>query len=154
MSIGEFKRYHGAALTSLIDGCRDAIALRRVWPENNALYELNNQAALYLKYSSARLSPWVFSFGVEHLLDLVKAEIEYRDVFLVLICGFECLAVLDAKDRNSVIDLQATQAQRIRVATGTNRKMTVTGTVGKTRNKLARTESFQKVYAQIGLTPA
>ena len=158
MAIDEFKRYHGFALAELLDNRflnddRSAInfPIARLKSSVNYVYVIDDDCALYFKYSRASRSPWQFSFTESHIQEinrLVSFE-EVRNFFLVLICGFEAIAVLNYGELFQVIDLENSIPQSIRVTTYHNRSLRISGTKAKLNRTLSKTKPFEKVYEDL-----
>jgi hypothetical protein len=91
----EYQFYHGAFLHELIitAGCELRIALRDFHGRPDA-YVVNGEVGVLIKHSSARLTPWLFTFTKEHLAELRSLRAETRVCFVVLVCdedGFVCV---------------------------------------------------------------
>ena len=147
--IEEFKFYHGVVLTGLVDNFEGKIGLQRLVSENNAMYLINDQIGLYIKHSSARLSPWRFSFQNENVIDIYSLMLSQKNCFLSLVCGRDCVAVLDQEEIHELLDYDETKPQWISVGTTHNRSLTVEGSKGKLRRKLLKSKPYDRIYKLI-----
>lgn len=138
--ISEFKSFHGQAFAELIDESRVPITLHRPSPDKNSVYVLNGRIGLYLKHSAARLQPWRFTFHKEHVADLSKLTAKFSDTFLILVCGREALAVLDADDISEVLPLAKPQGSWVSVGSKHNRMLRVEGSIGELSRKLRKSD--------------
>src|SRR5690606_2955010 len=69
--IPEYKLYHGAVLADIVDRCDGAVAIRECIDAGRLLnYVLDDRIGLQIKYSTARLGPWSFSFSSRHVAQL------------------------------------------------------------------------------------
>lgn len=93
--IPDYKFYHGAFLADIVDRCDGSVTIREcVDPGRLLNYVLDDRIGLQIKYSTARLGPWSFSFPVAHIAQLQDLLAEYPQSFVVLVCsmdGFACL---------------------------------------------------------------
>lgn len=51
-----------------------------------------------MKYSTARMAPWSFSFSLDHRRIFSGLIHAYQAAFVFLVCHDNCLVVLDAND--------------------------------------------------------
>lgn len=91
----EYQFYHGALLHEIIitAGCQIRIALHDFHGRPDA-YVINGQIGLLIKHSTARLTPWIFTFAKEHLEELHALRAETQVCFIGLVCdedGFVCI---------------------------------------------------------------
>jgi hypothetical protein len=69
--IPEYKFYHGAVLADLIDRSNRPIQIDELDEPGRLLnYALNGDIGIQIKYSSARLGPWSFTFSPSNIEDL------------------------------------------------------------------------------------
>jgi hypothetical protein len=150
--INEFKIYHGSALAELLDDADTAISIRRLDLQNNAIYILNDRVALYVKHSTARISPWRFSFTLEHVQDLVKLMTDHEDTYLVLVCGKDSIGVANPKQIGKLLNLKNPTPSWVSVQTGHNTGLTVEGSNGALREKLKKSRPFHEVKGKLATT--
>ncbi len=147
--IEEFKFYHGVVLAGLVDNFEDKISFQRLVYKNNAMYLINDNIGLYIKHSSARLSPWRFSFQQEHVIDIYALMLSQKNCFLALACGRDCVAVLDQEEIHQLLDHEQIKPQWISVRTTRNRSLTVEGSQGSLKRKILKSKPFDRIYSLI-----
>ncbi len=150
--INEFKIYHGSALAELLDDGDAAITIKRLSLQNNAIYILNDRVALYVKHSTARITPWRFSFTIEHVQDLVNLMRDYLDTYLVLVCGKDSIGVANPKQIGKLLNLKTPTPSWVSVQTGHNLGLTIEGSNGSLREKLKKSKPFHEVKAKLAST--
>ena len=97
--IPEYVFYHGALLHELINraGGEVRIVPRDFYGRPDG-YVINGKVGLLIKHSTARLTPWTFTFAKEHVSELLSLRHETRVCFVALICGedgFVCIRDAD-----------------------------------------------------------
>jgi hypothetical protein len=147
--IEDFKFYHGVVLTELVDNFDRDITFRRLVNENNAMYLINESVGLYIKHSTARLSPWRFTFKHENVIDIYALMLSQKNCFLVLVCGKDCVAVLDQEEIYQLLDNDQTKAQWISVSTTHNRSLSIEGSQRKLKGKLLKSKPYSRIYELI-----
>jgi hypothetical protein len=143
--INEFKAYHGSAFAEIIDDSTVPITLFRPDLSNNAIYVLNESIGLYVKHSVKRISPWRFTFHKEHVEELRKLLSDFDLVFLVLICGRDSIAVIDAEEIGSLLPISKPESSWVSVQTAHNTMLTVEGSVGNLKQKIRKSRPFSRV---------
>lgn len=93
--ISETDRYHGLALRRIIVDARSPITVGKC----DALgrlnsYSINGVAAVHIKHSSKRLTPWNFSFTISHLRELADLSQQYAMVWILCVCGPDGLVAI------------------------------------------------------------
>lgn len=97
--IRDYKLYHGAVLADLVDRFDGAVSFRELIDPGRLLnYVVNDVVGLQIKYSTARLRPWGFSFPEEHIQQLRELQKVYVSTFAVLVCHTDGFAAIDAAD--------------------------------------------------------
>lgn len=147
--IAEFKSYHGSALADLVDEAPFPITVSRPDLSNNSIYCVNENYALYVKHSAAKLTPWSFTFTRKHMIDLKEITEDYVESFLVLVCGRNCIAVLDAAEINELLDLKIPRVSWISVYTNHNTSLRIEGADGNLSHKVKKSKPFRRVLETI-----
>jgi hypothetical protein len=95
--IPEYKLYHGAVLSELVDRCGSAVSIRAYQDSGRLLnYVLSDAVGIQVKHATQRLHPWQFTFPKTHLEMLASLKRRLKSVFIVLVChtdGMVCLHV-------------------------------------------------------------
>lgn len=91
----DYQFYHGAVLHEIIitAGREIRIMLRDFHGRPDA-YVIEGRVGLLIKHSSARLTPWSFTFAKEHIEELHALRGETKVCFIALVChedGFVCI---------------------------------------------------------------
>lgn len=69
--IPEYRLFHGAAICALIDQSPFELAISHLGADGRlGFYILNRRVGLYVKHSTARLTPWQFSFSGQNIEQL------------------------------------------------------------------------------------
>ena len=91
--IPDYKLYHGAVLADIVDRCDGSVAIRECVDQGRLLnYVLDDRIGLQIKYSTARLGPWSFSFPAAHVAQLRDLLAVYPQNFVVLVCSMDGFA--------------------------------------------------------------
>jgi hypothetical protein len=144
--INEFKSYHGSVFAELIDESTIPIKLFRPDLGNNSFYILNDHVALYVKHSTKRLTPWRFTFHTNHVEDMKTLFSKHEHVFLVLVCGRDCIAVVERSEIERVLPIDSPSLAWVSVQTSHNTSLTVEGSNGSLKRKLRKSKPFWRVY--------
>lgn len=86
--IGEKLRYHGVALARLVAEAGQEVTIQALKDRSHCAYAVND-LAIFVKYSTSRLSPWRFAFSDDQRAELEEMAGEYPAVWIVLVCGHE-----------------------------------------------------------------
>lgn len=96
--IPEYKLYHGAVLADIVDRCDGSVSIRECIDPGRLLnYVLDERIGVQIKYSTARLRPWAFSFPSNHIGQLRRLHESFSQTFVVLICSVDGLATIPGK---------------------------------------------------------
>lgn len=109
-------------------------------------YLLDGRAALSLKYSSARMSPWTFSFSDQHQAEIGALADKLAPVFIGLICGTDGIACLSHAEYKRLLDDDFRPMEWIKVVRRAREKYTLTGSDSTSSLKIADNEFPEKVY--------
>lgn len=96
--IGERQSYHGAVLSRLIEEAGRGVVVERVRSRSSHVYQVDNSAYLFVKYSTNRLSPWIFSFSDEDCAELIELISHKLFICVVMVCGKEGVVAIDFKE--------------------------------------------------------
>lgn len=95
--IPDYKLYHGAVLADIVDKFDGAVSFREsVAPGRLLNYVINDVIGLQIKYSTARLRPWCFSYPLEHIEQLGDLLKVYPRTFAVLVCHMDGFVAISA----------------------------------------------------------
>lgn len=147
--VREFEFYHGAALARLIHGRKDISIKQYSATTSNASYVINNQFGLYLKHSTSRLSPWIFTFKQEHQDEIQEMKTAFNDVFVVLICGRDGMACLSYDELKLALDDDHEAVEWLKAARRTREKYAISGSDGKLKTKIGDNEFPSKITTRL-----
>jgi len=145
--IRQVEYYHGVALARLIRTDSAAAIAIRTHPASRSTYVLDERVALYVKYSTNRLSPWPFGFNVQHQSEIAELRAEFEHVFVALVCGLDGIACLDGAEYQRVLDDDPQAGEWIKVARAARQKYRITGSDDRTVYRVGNNEYPGKVYA-------
>lgn len=140
--IRELERYHGAVLARLIRGSGSRGIECCLHPRYRSAYVINHCVALYVKYSTSRLTPWTFGFKEEHRREIAKLSDEFPEVFICLACGVDGIACLGSREYG-LLDADGS----IRVGRGSRQKYAVSGGNQTGVLRIANNEFPAKIHA-------
>jgi hypothetical protein len=147
--VREFEFYHGAALARLIHGHTNINIEQYSAVTSNASYIVNERIGLYLKHSTNRLSPWVFTFKREHQQEVEEMKKELADVFVVLICGKDGMACLSYSELKLALNDEHGAAEWLKVARRIREKYAISGSDGKLKTKIGENEFPAKIISRL-----
>jgi hypothetical protein len=119
--IPDYKLYHGAVLADIVDRFEGAVAIaERVDAGRLLNYVLNDRIGIQIKYATAKLRPWLFSFPSTHIEQIHELMSDYPVSFVVLVCrtdGVACIPSTEAvrllsRDTNGVSWLRLDRRKR------------------------------------------
>ena len=144
--IDDFEKYHSIALYSLIQKNDFDINLKKLDFSKSA-YLINGKTGLYVKHSSARLSPWNFGFrGMDYL---VLSEIQNisKCNYVALVCGFMGVAVLSFEELNKLTSLFDDPERNCRITVRTKRggSWDIDGNDGELKRMKHKTDPWRDV---------
>ncbi len=142
--IREIERYHGAVLARLIRGSGSHVTECSLHPRYRSAYVLNHCIAIYVKYSTSRLTPWTFGFKEEHRREITRLSEEFVEVFICLMCGMDGIACLSAQE---YVRLEV--GGSIRVGRGPRQKYTISSNNQSGVLRIANNGFPAKVHAAI-----
>lgn len=147
--IRQVERYHGVALARLVRAESPVMVGTRVHEDYRSVYTVNSRVALYVKYSTSRLSPWMFGFKVEHQKEIAELRDEFADIFVTLVCGEDGIACLSGSEYRQVLNDDPQNGEWIKVSRRPREKYGISGSDGRTVCKIGDNEYPAKVYAAI-----
>ncbi|HEY6094790.1 MAG TPA: hypothetical protein VIU93_07535 [Gallionellaceae bacterium] len=145
MKIQEQDRFHGAALTQIVEH-ESFKALNRASPKYGH-YLVNTDRHVFAKYSKATRSPWSFTFQPNDLKS-IQAEISAGNtVFLCLVCGTTTVCALTEEEFSKLIDLAFPSAQWVRVEVPSGGSCHLSGSLGSLKRTVPHNSFPEKVFA-------
>lgn len=126
--------FYGSALVRLIHDSRTyGVKLCR----GNNCYLINEKSYIYMKHSSKRISPWVFTFMPEHMVEIASLCNQNKNSFVVLICNDDGVCCLSYDELAQVVFFgNIGQSKFVRVSRSPREKYAVSGSDGKLKHKI------------------
>jgi hypothetical protein len=138
--IREYEYFHGAVFTRLMRGTTGIKIEKYTEGTNNASYVVNGMVGLYIKHSTNRLSPWVFTFKHGHQEEIRQMYKRFGLVFTVLVCSDDGMVCLSYPELKLALDELHNPTEWVKVARRTRQKYTITGSDGKLKTKVGENE--------------
>ena len=136
--------FHGTAIVRIVQDKR-TFGIKLC--SGNNTYLVNNSACIYIKHSSKRLSPWIFTFLPKHIKDIGKIGKDPLKTYIVLICNDDGICCLDFKEFSQLVFVgSSNQTKWIRVHRSPREKYTVTGSDGELRYKIGNSDFPEKIF--------
>ena len=146
--IRQVEQYHGAALARLLRSGAEPISIG-LHPDYHSAYVIEGIVAVYVKYSTSRLTPWAFVFRPEHQDEIDELCNEFKETFVALVCGTDGVACLDSAEYAHVLDDGSSTSEWVRVSRGPRQRYAVTGGDGQRICRIGNSEYPRKVYTAI-----
>ena len=145
MKIQEKDRYHGSALTQIVEH-KSFKALNKA-DEKYGHYQVNHDRRLLTKYSKATPGPWSFTFQPDDIRTM-NDDMRRKDgrTFACLVCGEETVCILDEGELDDLIDRDNVAVQWIRIEVPPAGRMHVRGSKGALERTVAHNSFPDKVF--------
>lgn len=130
--IGEFERYHGAAIRELIVAAKRPLKIETcdyTGRVNN--YRIDDSLGIHIKHSSKRLPPWQFTYLDENVSEIERLAERCNSVWLVHVCGQDGAVALTLSEFWSVNPRDMQTTSFIRVDRERHKMYRINGTGGK-----------------------
>jgi hypothetical protein len=138
---------HGAVLARLV---REGGSVRlRLHGAGRSAYVVDECVALYIKYSTSRMSPWSFSFSREHQEDIRSLGDEIGLVCLVLVCGEDGMVCLTEPELREVLDDRFEDIEWVRASRRPGTQFGIAGSDGRLRLKVPDSAFPEKLFAAL-----
>lgn len=144
--IRQVEKYHGVALARLLrSGRSDPISIG-VHPDYRSAYVIEDVVAVYVKYSTNRLTPWTFAFRPEHQDEIDELCGELDETFIALVCGDDGVACLTSMEYRCVMHGESSATEWIRVSRRPRQRYAVSGSDGQRVCRIGNREYPAKVF--------
>lgn len=145
MAIDKFELYHGAALSKLFVPNRK-ITINSCVTTSKCAYTLNDSVALYIKFSTGRMTTWNFNFKKIHQEEIKEIYDLHKQLFLLLICGNDGIVCLSYSELKKVLDEEFDENESITVKRWRKQQYGIKGTNGKLEFKIPVNSYPKKVF--------
>lgn len=86
--MAEYEQYHGIVLRALTVELAEGAHIKAYDPHGIVnCFLVNGSVGLYIKHSSKRMTPWIFSFTEDNLTELQILQEGAELTFICLVCG-------------------------------------------------------------------
>lgn len=130
--IGEFERYHGAAIREILVGANKPIQFRvidEVGRINSFL--IDEKLGIHIKHSAKRLPPWQFTYLDDNFQEIQRIANVSKKVWLIHVCGQDGIVALDIDEYLSINPAGSITTHFVRVDRDRNTMYRINGTAGK-----------------------
>ena len=103
--MAEYEQYHGIVIRALVAELKDGVHIK-THDAHGILnsFLINHSVGLYIKHSSKRMSPWLFSFTKDNLVELELLEECAELTFISLVCGHDGFLTLSMEELEYLSD--------------------------------------------------
>jgi hypothetical protein len=134
MKIQEQDVYHGPALMQIVEHTSFK-ALNKADGQYGH-YLVNTNVRLWAKYATANKGPWPFTFQPEDLAAIREDRKTKGAIHIVLTCGDHSVCCLSRAEFESLVDIDSTSQQWIRVDAPEGKQMRATGSLSRVETKV------------------
>lgn len=127
--IPDLDRYQGIVLRQLVISCPEGVRLQSVNMAGRSDAFAVGGAAIFVKYSGKRMSPWGFTYQAEHVAELISLCANYSPVWVMLVCGVDGVVALSSTEILELVGSKPETVSWVRVSRGRNEMYRVTGSL-------------------------
>jgi hypothetical protein len=113
-----------------------------------------DRVAIYVKYSTNRLSPWSFNFSLAHQQELQALTTSVEAAFVALVCGRDGIACLSSEELGRVLDGDHRDMEWVKASRRPREKYSITGSDDRRGFKVADNEFAAKIFAVLAKATA
>ncbi|MCY4420216.1 MAG: hypothetical protein OXC42_03045 [Gammaproteobacteria bacterium] len=101
--MADYEQYHGLVVRELAVELPDGIHIKAhdIHGIVNC-FIVNEVIGLFIKHSSKRLSPWVFSFTKDNLTEIQLLSEDTEKTYICLVCGYDGFLTLSLNEFNQI----------------------------------------------------
>lgn len=149
--IPELDRYQGIVLRQLVTSCPEGVRLRPVNVAGRSDAFAVGGAAILVKYSGKRISPWNFTYQAEHVAELLLLCASHNPVWVMLVCGSDGVVALSSAEILELVGPSPNATSWVRVSRGRNEMYRITGSLAELQRAKPRgVEPFVAVVRACG----
>ena len=103
--MAEYEQYHGIVIRALVVELAGGVHIK-AHDAHGILnsFLINHSIGLYIKHSSKRMTPWIFSFTEDNLVELKLLEESTELAFISLVCGPDGFLTLSMEELQYLSD--------------------------------------------------
>lgn len=144
MKIQEQDRFHGAALTQIVE--HESFKALNKASEKYGHYLINTDHHVFVKYRKPESTPWSFTVQPDELKAISSELMAGHTVYLALVCGTTTICALTSDEIQAVINLSVTASQWIRVDIPKGGSCHVTGSAGALKRTVPHNSFPNKLF--------
>ena len=144
--IRDYEFHHGGALVHLLQASDQLCAISKLPADTNSAYLINQNTAIYIKYSTKRLSPWRFTFHTEHQAEIENIKAKFPRLFILLVCNNDGVVCLSYRELKTILDEQHDPAEWVSAARSKRQMYTVNGSNGSLEFKVGASDFPSKLF--------
>jgi hypothetical protein len=111
----DYELYQGVVLRQLVVGATSTIQVSPFRREGRInAFVVNEKVGVFVKHSSKRMSPWRFTFHVEHENDLSELEAAYP-AYVAFVCGEDGIVTIDTATLHELVSFDDTEQAWVRI---------------------------------------
>jgi hypothetical protein len=145
VKIQEKDIYHGAALTQIVE--HDSFKALNRASNKYGHYLINADRHVFIKYRTADASPWQFIIQPDEVSAICLEAGANRTIYLCLVCGITTVCALNIDEIKTVIDVESSLQQWIRVEVPNGGSCHVSGSSGKLQRTVPHNSFPNKVFS-------
>lgn len=149
--IKEFEQYHGAVFSRLLHKTQNKIAIRTYPSQSNASYILDEKMGLYIKHSTKRMSPWIFTFKKTHQDEILEMKKKLEEVFIVFVCYTDGIVCISFDELKLILDQYHEEVEWVRICRRPREKYALVGKDGHLKFKIGENEFPKKLLDTFNL---
>jgi len=112
----EYEFYQGLVLRQLVVESEISLILRPFVRQGRInAFAINGKVGIFIKHSTARMSPWRFTFNLDQASDLLDLEARLPKSFVVFVCGDDGIVTLDVSCLHEVVSFEGTEHGWVRI---------------------------------------
>jgi hypothetical protein len=144
--ISEFEFFHGAVFARMLHSGQAVLSIKPYSESDNAAYVVNDSKAVYIKYSTKRLSPWRFSFQPRHHEMILEMKGNMGEVFICLVCNDDGVVVLSFDEFQEVVKADGGAVEWLSAARNKRQMYLVKGPLGRLTFKVGKDDFSGKLF--------
>ena len=141
----KFEMYHGSVFSRLLHRAGRAVRIETYPSRSNPCYIIDEHIGLFIKYRTDRMSPWVFSFSEDNVIELLAMKDKLSRVFIALVCHYDGIVCLSFDEFDILINPSRNNGGWIRIERRSREKYAVTGSDGELPGKIGEIEFPSKM---------
>ena len=128
--ITDMERHQGVVLRKLITSAGRPVTVEALDVGGRLDSFAIEGSICHIKYSTKRLSPWLFSFTLEQLKEIAALACQTKSMWIVLVCGVDGVVTLRLEEFISVTEARPGGVASIRVSRNRGEMYRVSGNSG------------------------